>query len=250
MGHSSCCTLSSMIFPLLLSLMTTVHETQASCQDQGCHSSLQGEGQCVDVRGADWAELDFHYSLNETINSHNLCEQSGPDHCCMCLKKKASCSDQGCSITWGGLGVCGDVREGCCTCFKKQDHMTGYDGESGHHGISEPSGHMENSGSNEHTEHHEHWEDYSPNGESGHHEYHESSEQHDHEDHFGQYDYSEHAESHGLIEHHRHQGESVHYHKHGGHYHRHRGDFGVSGNSGEYQQTDKELSKIVDDIFG
>merc|ERR1712240_656076 len=129
-----------------------------ACLDMGCEAKHDGDGECVNIRGANWAQIDEHFNLNMSTHSSDrgLCKQSEPNNCCMCLQKKVShhqpsCTNQGCHQQWKGRGMCvdvfsdhfawfveyldmsvggkeglcGDLKKGCCTCFKMKDgiHM-------------------------------------------------------------------------------------------------------------------------------
>jgi len=98
-------------------------------------------GACVNVTEADWGWVDNYFNLSVPAIP-NKCGPDCPESYCVCLKKKETCADQGCSSFFGGFGIClnamdpkfaemspsidfsaggrEDLCAGCCSCFKKR----------------------------------------------------------------------------------------------------------------------------------
>jgi len=80
------------------------------CEDKGCAKLWNGQGQCVKVTKEPWAEIMDRYDLRYTNpwNNKKCADPSGGDKdCCLCMKKRTDCKDEGC---FEKGGMCVDLK--------------------------------------------------------------------------------------------------------------------------------------------
>jgi len=128
------------------------------CEDKGCSQMWNGQGQCVKVTKEPWAEIMDGYDLRYTnpwVNKRCVDPSGGDKDCCLCMKKRTDCKDEGCFEKGGmcvdlknsylgnqnafprnavdlGAKIEGDLCKGygastigskkCCECYKRKEN--------------------------------------------------------------------------------------------------------------------------------
>jgi len=80
------------------------------CEDKGCSQMWNGQGKCVKVTKEPWAEIMDGYDLRYTnpwVNKRCVDPTGGDKDCCLCMKKRTDCKDEGC---FEKGGMCVDLK--------------------------------------------------------------------------------------------------------------------------------------------